>query len=146
MDPLLALGVAVGLVIVAGIAGVVLRARSGLRRPAGVDRFDAADADIPGFGGTATIVQFSTEFCGRCPGVRRALSTLAEADPAVVYTDVDLTRRPDLASRYRVLQTPTVLVLDASGAVAARFAGAVGDGPVRIEIDNLRRRADVALV
>jgi len=36
---------------------------------------------------------------------------------------VDLTHRPDLSTRYRVLQTPTTFVVDGSGAVRARFHG-----------------------
>ncbi len=39
------------------------------------------------------------------------------------HLEVDLTHRPDLSARYRVLQTPTTFVVDDSGAVRARFHG-----------------------
>lgn len=39
------------------------------------------------------------------------------------HVEIDLTHRPDLSTRYKVLQTPTTFVLDSTGAVRARFHG-----------------------
>ncbi len=86
-------------------------------------RFDPADADAPQLGARATLVQFSTEMCTRCPQVRRMLTGVAADHEGLDHIEVDLTRRPDLSARYRVLQTPTTFVVDRSGAVRARFNG-----------------------
>ncbi|MFS0893485.1 thioredoxin family protein [Microbacterium sp. 179-I 3D3 NHS] len=123
MSPALAAIVAVGLVGLAVIIGLVLRRRDGRRRAAGVTRFDPADAGAAGLGSHVTLVQFSTELCARCPHVRRMLRAVAAEHPGIRHVEVDLTHRPDLASRYRVLQTPTTLVVDDGGAVRARFPG-----------------------
>ncbi|KQX06629.1 MULTISPECIES: TlpA family protein disulfide reductase [unclassified Leifsonia] len=76
------------------------------------------------FGESATLLQFSTEYCSRCPQTRVVLRGIAGDHDGVRHLDVDLTHRPDIARRYNVLQTPTTLILDARGAVRARVGGA----------------------
>ena len=107
----------------AAAIGLVLHARDGRRRDGGALRFDPADAAGAELGDTATLVQFSTEMCARCPQVRRLLDAYAADHDGLRHVEVDLTRRPDLSSRYRVLQTPTTFLVDASGVVRARFHG-----------------------
>jgi thiol-disulfide isomerase/thioredoxin len=76
-------------------------------------------------GERATLLQFSTEVCAPCKSTARVLDDLAARTADVAHVDLDVTHRPELASRYRVLQTPTTLILDADGAVRARIGGAV---------------------
>jgi thiol-disulfide isomerase/thioredoxin len=83
---------------------------------------DVGSADR--FGEQATLLQFSTEFCARCPQTRVVLGALALEHDGVRHLDVDLTHRPDIARRFSVLQTPTTLLLDAHGVVRARIGGA----------------------
>ncbi|MBP3978170.1 thioredoxin family protein [Microbacterium sp. BLY] len=123
MSPALALTAVAALVVLALLAGLMLRRREGRRRDGGGLRFDPADAQGVTLGTGATLVQFSTETCARCPQVRRLLGSYAAADADIIHIEVDLTHRPDLSTRYRVLQTPTTFVLDAAGIVRARFAG-----------------------
>lgn len=122
MSPIIALVAAGALLVLAAIIGVVLRVLDGRRRGGGHLRFDPAD--IAGeLGSRATLVQFSTELCARCPQVRRMLGTIASDGDGLAHVEVDLTHRPDLSSRYRVLQTPTTFLVDGSGIVRARFNG-----------------------
>ncbi|MBN8205883.1 thioredoxin family protein [Microbacterium esteraromaticum] len=125
-----ALIVIVALVATAVAAGLVWRARDGRRRDAHGERVDAADAGV--LGARATLVQFSTEMCARCPQVRRMLGGVADGLDGVEHVDIDLTHRTDLATKYRVLQTPTLLVVDGDGTVRARFNGV----PHRSDIEN----------
>ncbi|WP_448720288.1 thioredoxin domain-containing protein [Microbacterium natoriense] len=122
MSPVLALLIAAALLVVAVLTGVVVRLLDGRRRGGGHLRFDATDADGE-LGAKATLVQFSTEMCARCPQVRRMLGSIAAAADDVAHVEVDLTHRPDLSSRYRVLQTPTTFLVDGAGVVRARFNG-----------------------
>ena len=127
MDAPAALLLVLALVAVATVLGLVYRSRQGLIR-------DVADADttvltpadvgsqVP-FGAAATLVQFSTEHCARCPGTHRLLAHVADSRPGVTHVDVDLTHRADLASRFNVLQTPTTLILDGAGRLHARVGG-----------------------
>ncbi|MBB2975180.1 thioredoxin-like negative regulator of GroEL [Microbacterium endophyticum] len=144
MNPVLAAALIVVLVLVAIAVGIVTKRRSSRKRRVTVAEVTPADIDLETLGDVATVVQLSTEFCARCPGVHRALVSNLSGVEDVVYTDVDLTHRPQLASQLRVLQTPTVLVVDAQGRVAARYAGAVSPMLINQEIDALRRGADVA--
>lgn len=111
------------LVLAATLLGVLHRATQGRARTVS----DARIVSIDGvsLGGRATLLQFSTEVCAPCKSTARVLDDLAARTADVAHVDLDVTHRPELASRYRVLQTPTTLILDADGAVRARIGGAV---------------------
>lgn len=123
MSPGLALIIAVALLALATVVGLVLRWRDGRRRDAGELHMDPQDIPSAASGSRATLVQFSTEFCARCPQVRRMLRSYASSHDGVRHIEVDLTHRPDLSARYRVLQTPTTFLVDDAGRVRARFHG-----------------------
>lgn len=116
------------LVAVAVVAGVIWRVRDGRRR-AGAGAVDLSDL---GVAGRVSLLQFSTETCTRCPQVRRMLQSVAAAHEGVDHVEVDLTHRPDLARRHRVLSTPTTFLIGADDTLIARFNGA----PRRADIES----------
>ncbi|NUT57494.1 MAG: thioredoxin family protein, partial [Agromyces sp.] len=95
------------------------------------------------FGASATLVQFSTAYCSRCPATARELASIAHDYAGVRHVEVDLTHRPDVADRFHVLQTPTTLILDARGATTARIAGVPRSHEVRDRLDELTGRSRV---
>jgi len=124
MQPWVAVLITAGVVALAAAIGAVWRATRGRRRAGDGTTF--GPGDLPGLDAVtadATIVQFSTEFCSTCPATRRFLRHLARERDGVAYVDVDLTHRPELAGRLRILQTPTVFVLDRGGRLVGRFGG-----------------------
>ena len=88
-------------------------------------------------GDTATLLQFSTELCSRCPGVHRTLAAVAESRDGVVHLDIDVTHRPDIAKHFHILQTPTTLVLDGEGIVQTRFGGVPTRDVLELELNRL---------
>jgi thiol-disulfide isomerase/thioredoxin len=139
MDPLIVGAVLVGLVVVSTIIGLLVRAREGRVREVRAFR-----RVIPGelgttekLGTSATLLQFSTEMCAKCPATRELLSKTADARAGVTHIDIDVSHRPDIANEFNILQTPTTLVLDASGAIAARIGGAP-------RLDALKQALDIA--
>ena len=88
-------------------------------------------------GRTATLLQFSTDLCSRCPGVHRTLSSVAEAREGVRHLDIDVTNRPDIAKHFHILQTPTTLVLDSTGVVQTRFGGVPNRDVLELELNRL---------
>ena len=85
-------------------------------------------------GDRATLLQFSTELCARCPGVHRTLASVADGQDGVVHLDVDLTHRPDIAKHFHVLQTPTTLILDGDGVIQTRFGGVPSRDVLELEL------------
>ncbi len=85
-------------------------------------------------GERATLLQFSTEMCSRCPGVHRTLGAIAGELDGVTHLDVDLTHRPDIAKHFHVLQTPTTLILDRDGMIQTRFGGTPSRHAVELEL------------
>lgn len=134
-----AVAVLVGVLALATVLGLLLRARTGRALPVprstqgadtGADETpsatstDTADlAPTEAFGTAATLVQFSTPTCARCPATRRQLDAVASANPGVARLEIDLAERPELARRFAVMQTPTVLLLDRDRTVRTRFGG-----------------------
>ena len=88
-------------------------------------------------GDVATLLQFSTELCARCPGVHRTLAAIADDHEGVRHLDIDLTYRPDIAKHFHVLQTPTTLVLDGAGVVRTRFGGVPSRDVLELELNRL---------
>lgn len=116
--------VAALLVLTVGV-GAALRLRDGRSRAERADapRVRAEDLSPAPLAPRATLVQFSTEMCARCPQVRRELGAWASEREGVEHLDIDLTARRDLAVRYGILSTPTTLVVDRDGVVRSRFHG-----------------------
>lgn len=136
MTVVVAVAVLVGVLALATALGLLLRSRTGRARPVGAsnastavhagqrtDRATAGLAPADSFGTRATLVQFSTPTCARCPATRRQLDAVAAEHEGVERLEIDLAERPDLARRFAVMQTPTVLLLDHHGAVRTRFGG-----------------------
>jgi thiol-disulfide isomerase/thioredoxin len=135
LDALLALS---GLLVVTLLAGLTLRWRQGrVRRVSSDELVQPERLGADGLGESATLLQFSTEMCSRCPGVHRMLSTVAAERDGVRHLDVDLTHRPDIAKHFHVLQTPTTLILDRRGAVQSRIGGVPGRDMLELELDRL---------
>ena len=81
-------------------------------------------AEIGGaLGERATLVQFSSAFCAPCRATRRTLAEVAAMVEGVTHVEIDAEQRLELVRELGVLTTPTVLVLDAAGAVVRRAAG-----------------------
>lgn len=118
--------------------GVVWRARQGRIAPVTGGLITPTDvASQAPFGTHATLLQFSTELCARCPGTRKLLAGVADSRPGVAHLDVDLTHRAGLANRFSILQTPTTLILDGSGRVRARVGGVPSREGINRHIDLL---------
>jgi len=116
-----------GVLAVTALAAIVVRRRSQrTRATTGTDAsvVDPQSLGISGFDAPVTLVQFSTDYCSRCPGVARTLQDLTSGTETA-FVEVDLTHRPDLARDFRVLQTPTVLIIDREGRLQARLSGAL---------------------
>jgi thiol-disulfide isomerase/thioredoxin len=119
----------IGLVAIATVLGLVWRATQG-RVTAGHGRIDGIE-----LGGSATLLQLSSEVCAPCRATARVLGAIA-AD-GVRHIEIDIADRPDLAAQFNVLQTPTTLILDAAGAVRARIGGAVRRDVVEAELHRM---------
>ncbi len=121
--------VLIGTLALAGVAGLVLRARDGRIR--GVGKVPApADSGLPDDvrealhpDAAVTLVQLSTTFCAPCRHTRAVLADLASRTDRLHHTELDLTHRPDLARALSVLRTPTTLAVDAGGNELLRVGG-----------------------
>ena len=139
VDPLTAAGLLLALVALSTVAGLIWRSRQGRASvPAGirVQLSDLGEAEWPA---RVTMLQFSTEMCARCPGVARALGRIASETKGAAHREIDLTRAPELAERYRISQTPTIFLLDEYGSVRQRIDGVPRPESVRHTVTELLR-------
>lgn len=121
---MLGLWVVVGVLVLGGIAGLVMRVLNGRVRvtekaralPEQVTAVLDQAADI-------TLVQISTTFCTRCPQARAVLSTLAESTEGLRHVDLDVTDQPEVAQALGVLRTPTTLAFTSDGRELLRVGG-----------------------
>ena len=99
-----------------GCALYRLAARLRGLRPGAPLRLDLADLGVTP--AREAVVQFTHPLCADCHALERRL--LEDGQAPVM---VDVTRRPDLARRYRVAAVPLAVRVDAGGAVLERLAG-----------------------
>jgi thiol-disulfide isomerase/thioredoxin len=141
MSPVAAAAVVLALVAVAAVAGLLWRRSSGRVRTTtpgpSVPAVASEDLGAARLGERATLLQLSTEYCAPCRSTARVLTAIAAERPGVTHVEVDLGDRPDLARRFGVLQTPTTLLLDSTGAVRARIAGAARPAEASRAVERL---------
>ena len=133
------------LIGVASLAGIYWKAQTG--RAKLVKSGELVDLEklqatkngkaVTKFGKKATLLQFSTEVCSQCKQTARLLSEVEKQHEDLLHIEVDVTNRLDLAAHFKVLQTPTTLVLDSSGRVKARIGGAPKPLTVKAELAKL---------
>jgi thiol-disulfide isomerase/thioredoxin len=117
--------IALAAVLLAGTAlGLALRRRAGRFGSRAVGDDVLTEADLGGhLGEQATLVQFSTAFCGPCRPTRQILAQVAGTVHGVAHVEIDAADRLDLVRRLRINSTPTVLVLGPDGAIRGRAVG-----------------------
>lgn len=112
--------------VVAGLVAVAMRWKNG--RFAGAAASDdrelltAAQIGAP-LGERATMVQFSSAFCSPCRATRVLLTDIAAKVSGVVTVEIDAEEHLQMVRDLDIMRTPTVLILDAAGAVTTRASG-----------------------
>lgn len=131
-------------VLAALVAGLVWRSRTGRsKKVSGGQQIDLAELaatkngqPVTAFGERLTFLQFSSEFCSQCVQTARVYKDLEQHSEGILHIEVDITNRLDLAKKFNILQTPTTLVLDASGRVTSRIGGAAKEQTIKDEIGH----------
>jgi len=137
MSPLVVIALLAGLVALATALGLLWRAQNGrVRVTSGETSLSERDVAAT-LGATATLLQFSSEVCAPCVTTHRVLGDVAAQTTGVAHVAVDVATRPDLVSRFNILQTPTTLVLDDRGIVRARIGGVARPDTVRAELARI---------
>jgi thiol-disulfide isomerase/thioredoxin len=132
--------------LLAGAAGLVMRARSGQVRAAapvpaaaaaGVSGAEAtpeapsalvAQLDALGVerGERLTLLQFSSTFCAPCRATRTLLADVAATAPGVQHVEIDVAdgdAELELVRSLDIRRTPTTVILDGAGSELARASG-----------------------
>ena len=131
-------------VLAALVAGLVWRSRTGRsKKVSNGGQIDLAELGankngqpVTAFGERLTFLQFSSEFCSQCVQTARVYKDLEQHSEGILHIEVDITNRIDLAEKYNILQTPTTLVLDASGRVTSRIGGTAKEQTIKDEIGH----------
>lgn len=139
------IGLIAALVALSLIAGLIWKARTGrAHRVKSGEQIDLVKLEavkegkpVKRFGKKATALQFSTEVCSQCRQTARVLGEFEASKPDLLHIEVDVTNRLDLAAHFKVLQTPTTLILDSKGIVRARIGGAPKPNVIKEELEKL---------
>jgi thioredoxin-like negative regulator of GroEL len=83
-------------------------------------RFERNDVNVQG--DRALLVEFTSPFCYDCQLALPVLEGLAETHSASLAV-IDAKKRPDLAAKYGIRHTPTILVVDGQGTIRGGWLG-----------------------
>jgi thiol-disulfide isomerase/thioredoxin len=139
------IALSIALIVVATLAGLVYRFFRGRGRSvSGAQciklqklKILKDGEEITKFGKEATVVLFSTEYCGQCPAVRRSLAKLEYRKGGLLFIEVDITNRINLAAHFNISQTPTVFILNPAGEIRFRIGGTPKPKTIETEIEKL---------
>ncbi|MEY2694684.1 MAG: hypothetical protein RL142_1032 [Actinomycetota bacterium] len=134
--------VVLALVAAATVLGLLWQASQGkAKRIASGEQIDLAELGatkngkpVTAFGKNTTLLQFSSETCATCKQTAKLFHELEATSDGLLHIEVDLTHRLDLADKFKILQTPTTLVLDSKGVVKSRIGGAPRAATIEAEI------------
>ena len=88
-------------------------------------------------GKKATILQFKTEYCSICPGVKRQITELIKNDKGISFYEIDAVERIQLAKKLRVKSSPTVLFFNELGLEEGRIIGAPKRDQLRSTLEKI---------
>lgn len=94
-----------------------------------------------GLGSQVTFVQFSSPLCAPCRSTAAVIADITGTQTGAVHIELDAAEHLDLVSRFGITRTPTVLVLDAAGAVRTRLVGPTRPDAVRAAFEQTRQAA-----
>jgi thiol-disulfide isomerase/thioredoxin len=113
----------------------------------GVAQGTAIDPVLAGLGVTpgaeVTLLQFSSAFCAPCRTTRVLCAEVARTVPGVRYLEVDAESHLEAVRALGIWRTPTVLVLDGTGAVRQRASGAPTKTQLLGVIGEVLNRSDL---
>ena len=132
--------IVVGLVVLTTAIGVAWKSGQGAIDQR-VDK-GAIPRRLRGDGATITLLQVSSEMCSYCAAMRRALGHIANTTPGVAHIELDVVDEPDLVKTLGITQTPTTLLVAASGDIVTWIRGAAAEASVRQAIDEAKKRLE----
>jgi thioredoxin-related protein len=88
-------------------------------------------------GKKATILQFKTEYCSICPGVKRQINELIKNDKGISFYEIDAVERIELAKKLHVKSSPTVLFFNEDGLEEGRIIGAPKKDQLRNTLEKI---------
>jgi thioredoxin-related protein len=88
-------------------------------------------------GKKATILQFKTEYCSICPGVKRQINELIKNDAGISFYEIDAVERIDLAKKLHVKSSPTILFFNEAGLEEGRIIGAPKKNHLRNTLEKI---------
>jgi glutaredoxin len=140
MDALTVAAIVVGLVALTTAIGVGWKSGQGA-----IDkRVDKAAVPrrLQGVGATITLLQVSSEMCSYCAAMKRALGHIAKTTQGVAHIEVDVVDEPQLVHTLGITQTPTTLLVAASGDILSWVRGAATEASVRQAINEAKKRLE----
>ena len=88
-------------------------------------------------GKKATILQFKTEYCSICPGVKRQINEMIKNDKGISFYEIDAVERIELAKKLHVKSSPTVLFFNEAGLEEGRIIGAPKKDQLRNTLEKI---------
>jgi thiol-disulfide isomerase/thioredoxin len=112
-----------GVIGFCAVAGLWWRGRSGRITAAAPGATPGPWAALGVEQGGVTLLQFSSAFCQPCRATRAILGEVAAMLPGVRHIEVDAESHLAAVRELNILRTPTVLIIDSTGAIVKRASG-----------------------
>lgn len=113
----------VGVILVSTAFGVYRRRTDGaIKTPTAGSYVTAAELGHE-MGTSASFIQFSSPYCQPCKATERLIGEIVADRNGVAHVDLQVADHLDLVNQFRVLRTPTTVLVDGAGHIEYRAEG-----------------------
>lgn len=113
----------IGVILVSTAFGVYRKRTDGAIRTPQTGSFVTREELGHDMGSAATFIQFSSPYCQPCKATARIIEELTAGEPEVAHVDLRVADHLDLVNQFKVLRTPTTVLVDSRGHVEYRAEG-----------------------
>ena len=113
----------IGVILVSTAFGVFRKRTDGAIRTPQTGSFVTREELGHDMGSAATFIQFSSPYCQPCKVTARIIEELTAGKPEVAHVDLQVADHLDLVNQFKVLRTPTTVLVDSRGHVVYRAEG-----------------------
>lgn len=113
----------IGVILVSTAFGVYRQRTDGIIRSSQSGSFVTRDELGHDMGTSATFIQFSSPYCQPCKATARMIEELTNGRSDIAHLDLQVADHLDLVNQFKVMRTPTTVLVDSRGHVEYRAEG-----------------------
>lgn len=113
----------IGVILTSTAFGIYRNRTDGMIKTPSAGSYVTAEELGHDMGSAATFIQFSSPYCQPCKATARIIEEILVSNTDVAHVDLQVADHLDLVNQFKVLRTPTTVLVNARGHIEYRAEG-----------------------